>query len=160
MEGVIEASEAEDAPPFARWIAESIAKNPENHANVLAHDPHVFADVLRSWYNWTGAGKPGLLRLHLANLTTDELAKIDVPVLVQPGDDGPDGVHPEHVARELYALLPNARWMDYSLRYSEKDIVERRSMGRGAPSTLIAFDAPFYEDFLDSVETGRLVTDK
>jgi hypothetical protein len=60
--------------------------------------------------------------LHLANLTEDEAREIEKPALVLPGGAAPDGGHPEHTARELHRLLPNARWGDPSAGHWPEEI--------------------------------------
>jgi pimeloyl-ACP methyl ester carboxylesterase len=153
MKAVIETSADPPEPEWAGitgWVTETIAQNPENRERLLSMDPGQFAAIMRKWAKWFASP-----RLHLSNLSEEELAGIDVPAIVSH-DFG--AWHPEHTARALYRLLPNAEWVDYSSRYTPEeiqemaDIVHARDIGT---STKLAFRFPFYEDFLRRVESGE-----
>jgi pimeloyl-ACP methyl ester carboxylesterase len=153
IEAVIELSTHPPDPEWAwitGWVAETIALNPGNRERLLAMDPGQFASIMKKW-----AGGLTSPRSYLANLSDEELAAIDAPAIVSY-DFG--AWHPEHTARELYRKLPNAEWVDYGARYTSKEIQEIADIvasGDVAVSTKFVFRIPFYEDFLQRVETGR-----
>lgn len=90
-----------------------------------------------------------------ANLSDQEVRNITAPAIVAHGFND---VHPEHSARKVYELLPNAVWADFSSRYTEKQIaafVEDQS-----PAADCASYSPFCEKFLGEVESGAFTPDK
>lgn len=64
--------------------------------------------------------------------------------------------HPEHTARHVFSLLPNAEFFDHKKHYTEEEIVRAKE----SPSSNFALYAPFFEDFLSRVEAGTFVADK
>ena len=158
MEAVIKMSANPPEPDwteFTIWIADAIAQNPENRDRVLAMDPEQFAKTMRKWAKWTASP-----RLYLANLSDEELAGIDVPAIMAHGFDA---WHPEHTARDLGRLLPNAEWVDYSSRYTSGEIqaiVDMNAEGDVGVSTALAFRFPFCKDFMRRVESSKFETGK
>jgi hypothetical protein len=94
--------------------------------------------------------------MHLANLGDEEVKKIVVPAIIAPGRNN---LHPEHSARQLFGLLPNAAWIEYSARLSEGEIrhITEEKFGW---STYFAFLSPFFEEFLHQVQSGTFEADK
>ena len=153
MEAVIEISADPPEPDWAQftsWVADAIAQNPENRDRLLSMEPEQFSRTMRRWAKWLSSP-----RFHLSNLSDEELAGIDVPAIVSHGFDA---WHPEHVARALYHLLPNAEWVTYLSRYTSEKIqriVDMHASGDVGRSTELAFRFPFYEDFMRRVESGQ-----
>jgi pimeloyl-ACP methyl ester carboxylesterase len=153
MEAVIELSTSPSDPGWAwitGWMAETIALNPANRERLLSMDPGHFASTVRAWAGWMASP-----RVYLANLSDEELAGITTPALVTPGLND---WHPEHTARELYRLLPNAEWVDYADRYTPAEIqqiIDIATTTDFAPSTVQTFRFPYYEEFLQRVESGQ-----
>jgi pimeloyl-ACP methyl ester carboxylesterase len=153
MEAVIELSTDPPVPEWAwisGWVAETIALNPDNRELLLSMDPRRFASILYKWGETSA-----FIRPHLVDLADEELAGITAPALVS---HGLNAWHPEHTARELYELLPNAEWVDYADRYTPdeiQEIVDIATTTDVAPSTTQAFRFPYYEDFLQRVESGQ-----
>jgi pimeloyl-ACP methyl ester carboxylesterase len=153
MKAAIEHSVHPPDPAWAwitGWVAQTIALNPGNRERLLSMDPGQFATILRKWAAWFDSP-----RVYLANLSDEKLAGIRVPAIVSY-DFG--AWHPEHTARELYRLLPNAEWVDYSSRYVPEEIQEMVDMitnADNAVSTKLVFRFPFWEDFLQRVESGQ-----
>lgn len=132
------------------WVAESIAENPENRGRLLSMEPEQFSEVMKKWGRWLASP-----RLHLSNLSDEEIRNISKPAIVAHGFDPG---HPEHVGRELHNLLPNAEWVEYSNRLTSEEIQRIVDMHADADvgwSSELAFRFPFYEDFLHRVESGR-----
>ena len=58
-----------------------------------------------------------------SGLTDEELSQITVPALVSPWvGQTPDGLHPRHSAEQLYRLLPNAQWVEFSDRWTDAEM--------------------------------------
>ncbi len=149
MEAVIKISADPPKSDWAwltSWVADSIARNPENRERLLSMEPEQFSRTMRKWAKWFASP-----RFHLSNLSDEELAGIDVPAIVSHGFTA---WHPEHVARALYRSLPNAEWVEYSSRHTPEEI-QRIAEGDVGRSTTLAFRFPFYEDFLRRVESGQ-----
>lgn len=153
MEAVIKISADPLEPGWASrtsWVADAIAQNPENRDRLLSMEPEQFSRTMRRWAKWLASP-----RLHLSNLSDEELAGINVPAIVSHGFDA---WHPAHVARTLYSLLPNAEWAEYSSRLTPGEtqrIVDMHAEKDVGWSTELAFRFPFYEDFLRRVESGQ-----
>ena len=158
MEAVLETSAN---PPENVWalligrISEYADKSPEAREMILSLDPKWFASIMRRWGDWGYSG-----RMHLVNLSDEEVQSTNVPALVLPGDDGDEGLHPERTGLEVHKLLPFAELMDLSTRYSPEEIQTMNELGGTAPTTYCAFYAPFYEDFLSRVESGTFEPDR
>ena len=158
MEAAIKLSADPPEPDWAEftiWIADAIARKPETRDRLLSMDPEQFARTMRMWAKWLASP-----RLYLANLSDEELAGIDVPALVAHGFDP---WHPEHTARSLARLLPNAEWVDFESRYTRGEIqaiVDVYAEGDVGASTELAFRFPFCKDFLRRVESGQFGTGK
>ena len=153
MEAVIELSTDPPDPEWAwisGWVAETIALNPGNRERLLSIDPGRFAAIIDHWVEWFTSS-----RNHFAGLSDDELAHITAPALVCPGLNE---WHPERTARALYHLLPNADWVDYADRHTPaevQEIVDIQTTTDFAPGTVQAFRYPYYEEFLQRVESGQ-----
>ena len=91
-----------------------MAKKPENQERISSMDPEQFSKIMKTWGKWLASP-----RLHLSNLTDEEIRNIAKPAIVAHGFDAG---HPKPVARELYELLPNAEWVEYSDRYTSGEI--------------------------------------
>ena len=105
---------------------------------------------MRKWAKWLASP-----RFYLSNLSDEELAGIDVPAIAA---HGLDVWHPEHTARDLCRLLPNAEWVDYSSRYTPGEIqaiVDMLAENDVGVSTALTFRFPFCKDFLRRVESGQ-----
>ena len=152
MEAVISksADKSHEYSMLTQWVADSIARNPDNRDRFLSMDPGIFALTMRRWAN---AWSPS--RAHLAGLPDDEVKNIKAPAQISHGIN--DNIHPVQTARKLFELLPNAEWVDYSSRYSAKEIQvlgDAWASGDLGWSTYCAFYAPFFEDFLHRVESN------
>jgi pimeloyl-ACP methyl ester carboxylesterase len=153
MEAVLKLSTDPPVPEWAwisSWVAETIALNPGNRERLLSMDPGRFASIVYKWADWFASS-----RLYLANLSDGELAGITTPALVC---HGLNDWHPKHTARELYRRLPHAEWADYADRYTPaeiQEIVDILTTTDFAPGTVQAFRFPYYEDFMQRVESGQ-----
>ncbi len=126
------------------WVAETISMNPSNRDRLLAIDAKQFAATMRKW------GRPGFSgRPHLAGLTEDQVRRITVPTLVAHGFDE---LHPRRTAEELYRLLPNAEWVEYTDRFTQEEI-DRAQAADAPPTQQAALRMPFIEAFLQRVES-------
>lgn len=79
--------------------------------NILLIDPKWFALIMSRWGEWVATD-----RFYLANLADEEVGAITIPAIVV---NGRGGAPPEHSARRLFDMLPNAAWVEYSHRLSE-----------------------------------------
>ncbi len=117
---------------FLGWVAETISRNPGNRDRLLSMDPKAFASIMKRWAAWYAQG-PG----HVHGVSYERIRSITLPALVAPGFDP---VHPRDAAEELCQVLPNARWVEYSDRYTQEE------MDRAGRSWGLA--VPFIEEFL------------
>jgi pimeloyl-ACP methyl ester carboxylesterase len=153
MEAVLDLSAHPTDPAWAwitGWVAETIELNPGNRERLLSMDAKHFASVLRKWAGWVTSP-----RNHFADLSDEELASIKAPALVC---HGMNEWHPERMAKELCSLLPNAEWADYAARYTPAEIqavVDIVTSPDVAPSTVWSFPYPYYEGFLQRVQSGE-----
>jgi pimeloyl-ACP methyl ester carboxylesterase len=136
-------SESEDWDVLSMWVADTVTKNPGNRDRLLAMDPKVFAAIMRRWGDWYMSG-PG----HVHGLSYEDIRLITLPALVA---HGLDHIHPRRSAEQLYGVLPNADWVEYSDRYAQEEIdaVEEE----GLTTQKIAMVLPFVEEFLQRLES-------
>ena len=81
-------------------------------------------------------------------LSDEELSRIVAPSLVLHGHNA---LHPEHIARALATLLPNAELAHYPDRYTQEEI--KRVQESNTYTSQNAFlKLPFIETFLQRVE--------
>ena len=121
---------------FLRWIAETISMNPCNCDRLLAMDPKAFASIMRKWARWYAQGAG-----HIHGVSYGYIRPITLPALVAHGFDP---IHPRDTAEELYRVLPNAEWVEYSDRYTQEEMEQaNHSWGLALP---------FMEEFLDRLE--------
>lgn len=121
------------------WIAETIARNPENEQRLLAMDAGYFGRVMQRWGEWGITDKSSS-----GGLSSDKLQQLVMPALVCPGIDP---LHSQAAAETLAPQLPNAQLVDYLEHYSPATIQELQQSD--AAFTLKAFFMlPFIEDFL------------
>ena len=132
-------SKPEDYDWLLKWVAETISMNPSNRDRLLAMDPKQFATIMKKWGHPNFSGRP-----HLAGLTEDQVRRITVPALVAHGFNE---VHPKRTAEELYRLLPNAEWVEYSDRYTQEEI-DQAQEADAPPTQRAALRLPFVEEFL------------
>ena len=156
MEAVIaESSALSDWAWVQSWIADSIERNAENRERILAVDPAAFASTMRTWGEWIESE-----RFYLANLRDDEIGAISAPAYITPGLNM---LHPKHTAERLYRLMPNAEWNGYFDEYTDQSIQEiadaTDTTDLSTPAS-IAILGPFYENFLQRVESGTFVADR
>jgi pimeloyl-ACP methyl ester carboxylesterase len=126
------------------WIAETILMNPSNRDRLLSIDPKKFAAIMKKWGSWFMSG-----RLHLAQLSDEDLRRITAPVLVIPGFEEP---HPTHTAEEVHRLLPNSEWVDYSARHSQ-EVIDQVRESDDIDTQKAALSMPFIEEFLQRIES-------
>ena len=81
-------------------------RTPNNKARLMSFAPSSFADTMRRWGAWFGAGAC------VAGLSDADLAKIRVPTAVMPAASG-DDYHPESAARilTLTRLMRSAQYL-------------------------------------------------
>ena len=89
MKGVIESD----------FFAERIQQNPSNRERLLSMDLQEFVGVMQRWRSFFTADKP------VIGATEAELRKIEVPMVIIPGDDA---VHPRAVGENLHRILPHS----------------------------------------------------
>jgi pimeloyl-ACP methyl ester carboxylesterase len=126
------------------WVADTISMNPGNRARLLALDPKQFAAIMRKWGNWALSE-----RFYLAGLSDDQIRRISAPALIAHGINER---HPRHTAEELYRLLPNAEWVEYTERCTPEEI--EHATGREKDILMM----PFIEEFLQRIESGQFGT--
>jgi pimeloyl-ACP methyl ester carboxylesterase len=114
-------SKPEDFDWLLSWVAETISMNPSNRDRLLATDPRQFSTLMRKWGRSILSGRP-----HLAGLTEDQVRCISVPALVAHGFNP---FHPRRAAETLYWLLPNAEWVEYTDRFTQKEIDQAQDKG-------------------------------
>ena len=134
-----------DPEPWAgirNWVAETIQMNPDNQARYLDMDPHQFARIMNQWGEFYVSD-----RIHLANLSDEELSQITQPALVAHGFNL---LHPQETAEELHRLLPNSEWVEYSERYDHETIeyIAKAPFTEQRMAIL-----PFVEEFIKRVES-------
>ena len=87
------------------WIAQC-AQSEDSKKRILSFDAKEFAAIMRKWDSWFSSPS-----VYLGNIEEDEIRNIKIPAIVASGFDE---LHPEHTAKHLYNLLPNAEWADYT----------------------------------------------
>jgi pimeloyl-ACP methyl ester carboxylesterase len=127
------------------WVAECIQMNPSNRDHLLCTDPKQFSAAMRRWGQWTLTE-----RFHLASLSDEELSRIIAPALVLHGFNA---LHPEHTARALATLLPNAELVHYLDRYTQEEILQVQGSDNYYSQNAF-LKLPFIEAFLQRVESA------
>jgi len=128
---------------FFEW-PEQFARVPQKKLQFLALSPMNFAEAMRAWaLSFMAGGRP-----HLAGLSDEQLATINIPALVF---SGPGGIHPQRTAEVLHAKLPQSELVISSEYYAETwdQILEKEEKGGDY------FDAALAEridDFIRSIE--------
>ena len=125
------------------WLVLTTTDNRENRDRILSLDPAAFVRAMRH------AAGEFTSRIHLGNMTNDEVGQILAPAIVVPGFDA---VHPKDSAREVYDLLPNAEWVDYESHFQPAATTRLRVDATG-PEQLAAVIG-LYEDFIQRIESG------
>ena len=98
---------------------------PQKKQQFLAMDPAKFANTMRAWARSLTAGG----RSHLAGLTDEQLATINIPAIVFSGWNE---LHPRHTAEALHAKLPKSQLVITTEYYAETlDQIRRMSEEKG-----------------------------
>ncbi len=95
----------------ASWIADLYRRDKDKLLEISQTD---FAGLMQSWGDWMG--RPTFYR---ANLSDEDLHKIDIPALIAPCADE---YHPESIAQDLANHLPNAVYIPSGKHRTETEI--------------------------------------
>ncbi len=103
----------------SEFYAERISRNPANLEYLMSLNEEAFIKTMNRWrkYFLDGADLP------VIGVTREELAKLDIPTCVVPGNDE---IHPRRVALELCEILPRAR-LRYPFEKQERDYLKTQS---------------------------------
>ncbi len=69
-------------------------------------------------------------RAHVAGLSEQQLAKIDMPALVLAGPDKDKGAHPRHTAEYTESCLPNSEFFAPFEELPQKRVAEIRAIAQ------------------------------
>jgi pimeloyl-ACP methyl ester carboxylesterase len=95
---------------------ERIAANPRNEERLMALDPSRYIAVMSQWRDQFVAGAHHAVM----GLTAAELATIEVPTIVIPGNDK---THSEASALAAHAAIPGAELHRLPLAHQERDLI-------------------------------------
>lgn len=137
-------SKPEDYDQFAMGVTETISMNPGNRDRLLAMDTKQFAAIMEKWGNWCSSE-----RLYLSGLSDAQVRHISAPALIAHEFNE---LHPRHTAEEVYRLLPNAEWVEYTDRYTQEKIDQTRASDAANREKDILI-MPFAEAFLQRIES-------
>ena len=132
---------------FADW-RDHLERNPDRRAQLLTHNPQMFAKIVRRWEEFvTGE------RFSFAGLSDAELRSIRIPTLITPGLDA---LHPRPVCRRLHERLPHATLMLPEERFPSEELAQFKRWyeeDRGHIRYLPAL-APMLRDFMAATGLG------
>lgn len=131
----------------ANWTAWT-EQAPSSRDRFLSTNVQEFAALMRRWYAFLASS-----RVHLGNLTDEELRGITAPALIIPGLDE---LHPQHVCEKLHALLPHSELVLPDEHFSPARMAQFREWKKEQGSH-IRYNpalAPYLDSFMKRIEAG------